>query len=183
VLPLVNSVCGKSGCHGTTQPREFQLIYSSAGQSYNAIGSLFSSNSRLARALNEMGEQEIQGYVPPSAEQLAILQKWISQGRRNNSCNGCDTTQFAYAANVAPLFKYYCTGCHPAPGSQSTPNLSSYVAIKAELQNNPGRLLGSVQWTPPYNTATTKMPQGSNQLSACELEVIRKWIEAGAPNN
>lgn len=183
VLPVVNTLCGKSGCHGTTQRHEFQLIYSSKDQSYNAISSRFSSASRLAKALNEMAGQRVSGYTPPSADQLTTLQKWIAQGKNNNSCNGCDATQFTYAANVAPLFKYYCNGCHPGPGSQTTPNLSTYDAIKKELTSNPGRLLGSVQWTSPYNTSTARMPQGSNQLSACELEVIQKWIDAGAPNN
>ncbi len=183
VLPLVTSLCGKVGCHGTNQHHEFQLIYTSKSQSFSSISSRFSSSSRLAKALNEMAGQRVSGYTPPTSDQLAILQKWIAQGKKNNSCNGCDATQFAFAANVAPLFKFYCAGCHPAPGSQTTPNLSSLAAIQAELKNNPGRLLGSIQWTAPYNTSTTKMPQGSNQLSQCELDVIRKWVEAGAPNN
>ena len=98
VLPVVNTLCGKSGCHGTAQPREFQLIYASKDQSYNAISSRFSSTGRLAEALNDMGEQRISGYTPPSSDQLATLQKWIAQGKKNNSCDGCDTTQFAYGS-------------------------------------------------------------------------------------
>lgn len=183
VLPIVTSLCGKSGCHGTIQRHEFQLVYSTKSESYNAISSRFSTSSRLARALNEMAGQRVSGYSAPSSDQLAVLQKWIAQGKPNNSCNGCDATQFAFNANVAPLFKFYCAGCHPAPGSTSIPNLTTYAAIQTELKNNPGRLLASIQWTAPYNTSTTKMPQGSSQLSQCELDVIRKWVEAGAPNN
>ncbi len=183
VLPLVTALCGKSGCHGTINPHEFRLIYSSVQESHSSISNHFSSNTALVHALNEMAEQEVNGYQAPTSEQLAVLQKWISQGKQNNSCSGCDTTLYAFAANVAPLIKYYCSGCHPAPGSSSVPNLSTYAAITTELQNNPGRLIGSIEWTAPYNTSTTKMPQGGNQLSECERTVIRKWIEAGAPNN
>jgi hypothetical protein len=183
VLPTITSLCGKSGCHGTTQHREFQLIFASKEQSYNAIRNRFSSNNALARALNEMAGEHVNGYSPPSSDQLAVIQKWISQGRQNNSCNGCDTTKFAYTANIAPLFKYYCAGCHPSPGSATIPNLSSYAAIRSELTNYPGRLLASIQWKEPYNTTIARMPQGSSQLSPCELEVIRKWIEDGAPDN
>lgn len=181
VLPLVTSLCGKSGCHGTVNHHEFQLIFSAESQSYSAIKSRFSSVTKLNKALSEMAEQNEAGYVAPTSAQLTSLQTWIGQGLKNNSCTDCDTTQFTYAAAIAPILTTYCVSCHPAPGSSSIPNLSTLTAIQQELADHPGRLVASIEWTAPYNTATTKMPQGGSQLPSCYIKKIKKWIAAGTP--
>jgi hypothetical protein len=183
VLPLVTSLCGKSGCHGPTNHHEFQLVFSSAEQSYSAIKNRFSTAARLASAVNEMSGENVAGYVAPTSAQLNVIQKCIAQGLKNNSCVACDTTQFTYALAIAPLINSYCVGCHPAPGSSSIPNLSTVTAVQAELANNPGRLMGSIEWTGPYNTSTSRMPQGGAQLPACRITQVKKWINAGALNN
>lgn len=183
VLPLVTSLCGKSGCHGPVNHHEFQLVYESASQSYSSIKNRFSTSSRLTAAVNEMAGEHVTGYVTPTNAQLNVIQKWIAQGLKNNSCVACDTTQFTYALAVAPVINSYCVGCHPAPGSAAIPNLSTLAAIQTELANNPGRLVGSIEWTGPYNTATTRMPQGGAQLPSCRITQIKKWVNAGALNN
>jgi hypothetical protein len=188
ILPLVTSLCGKSGCHGTVNPKEFQMIYTTTSQSYSGIKNRFvttgsTSTSKLTNAINEMAGKGVSGYVAPTTEQLNTLKKWISQGAKSNSCTGCDTTKYTYAAIVSPIITTYCVGCHPAPGSSSTPNLTTLTAIQAEVNNNPGRLLGSIQHTAPYNTSTTAMPQGSAKLPDCYIRQINKWIDAGMPNN
>ena len=188
ILPLVTTLCGKSGCHGTVSHKEFQLIYTSTTQSYSAIKSRFvntgsTSSSKLTNAINEMAGKGVSGYVAPTTDQLNTLKSWIAQGAKNNSCTGCDTTKFTYAAIVNPIMYTYCVGCHPAPGSNSIPNLSTLAAIQSEVNSNPGRLMGSIQHVAPYNTTTKAMPQGSAKLPDCYIKQIGKWIDAGMPNN
>jgi hypothetical protein len=188
VLPLVTSLCGKSGCHGTLNHKEFQMIYASIAQSYSAIKSRFvtsgsTSSSRLTSAINEMGGKNVSGYVAPTTAQINTLKNWISQGAKSNSCVGCDTTKFTYSAIINPILTTYCVGCHPSPGSTSTPNLSTLSAVQAEVNNFPGRLMGSIRHTAPYNTSSLSMPQGGAKLPDCYIKQIDNWIIAGMPNN
>ncbi len=180
ILPLINSVCGKSGCHGTSNRNAFSLA------SYSYIQSRLGTSNKLNKALQEMANKLTDNpslnYNPPAADQLALLQKWIAQGAKNNSCNGCDTTQFTYSAIVSPIINTYCKGCHNGPSGSLGVDLSSITAIQSEIANNPGRLLGSIQWTAPY-TGAKQMPAGGSQLPACYITQIKKWIAAGAPNN
>ena len=180
ILPLINSDCGKSGCHGTSNRNAFGMT------TYSSIVSRLGTLSQLNNALQDMAETKAErpslDYAPPSSDQMAQLQKWISQGARNNSCNSCDTTKFTYAAIIAPIINTYCKGCHTGSTASAGVDLSSYAATQAEITANPGRLVGSIQWTAPY-TGTKQMPQGSGQLPSCYIIQIKKWIASGTPNN
>ncbi len=188
ILPLVTTLCGKSGCHGTVSPNEFQLIFATTAQSYSGIKNRFvtngsTSSTKLTNAINKMQGQNVSGYVAPTSDQLNTLKKWISQGAKSNSCTACDTTKFTYAAIVSPMITTYCVGCHPSPGSSSIPNLTTLAAIQAEVNNYSGRLIGSIKHTAPYNTSAQAMPQGGAKLPDCYIKQIEKWVNAGMPNN
>jgi hypothetical protein len=189
ILPLVTTLCGKSGCHGTANRKEFQLVFNDASSSYNAIRSRFVSTSnptsfaRLTSTLNEMAGKNEPGFVAPTSLQLTTLQTWIAQGSKNNNCAGCDTTKFEYNANIKVILSTFCVSCHPSPGSSKIPNLTTATAIQSEVTNFPGRFLGAIMHVAPYNTEVTKMPQGRAKLPDCYIKQIKKWVEAGAPNN
>lgn len=82
ILPLINSTCGKSGCHGTVNRGAFAMT------NYSQIVSRIGSTNKLNEALNEMQEKKQENpsldYVPPTANQVALLNSWIGQGARNN---------------------------------------------------------------------------------------------------
>lgn len=180
ILPIVNSTCGKSGCHGSVSRGAFSLT------TYSQVVKELGTLSRLDHALKEMAEQKKErpslDYTPPTSQQLDLLKAWIGQGAKNNSCNGCDTTQYTFAAVIAPLLNAYCVGCHSGNSPGGSVNLSTYSAIKAELDANPNRLVGSINWTSPY-TGARQMPQGSAKLPDCYITQIEKWVSSGAPNN
>ncbi|MBS1505125.1 MAG: hypothetical protein JSS79_00655 [Bacteroidetes bacterium] len=176
ILPLINSVCGKSGCHGTTNRNAFSMT------TYSSIVRRLGTINSLNNSLKEMASKRNSNYVAPTSDQVAQLQKWINQGAKNNTCNGCDTTKFTYAAVIAPIISTYCKGCHSGTSASAGVDLSSITTIQAELTSNPGRLLGSIQWVSPY-TGTKEMPQGGSKLPDCYITQIKKWIAAGAPNN
>ncbi len=180
ILPLINSTCGKSGCHGSVNRGAFSLT------SYSRIVSQLGTVNRLNNALQDMAEKKRDrpslDYTPPTADQMALLKTWINQGAKNNTCNGCDTTQFTFVANVQPVLNTYCLGCHNGTSASAGVDLSSHTAITTELTTYPGRLLGSIKWTAPY-TGSKQMPQGGSKLPDCYITQIKKWIDAGAPNN
>lgn len=181
ILPLINSLCGKSGCHGTSNRNAFQLT------TWDNIVPYLGTRGRISESLNGMADQLNENptlnYTPPTSDQLATLQKWADQGGLNNYCNSCDSTQFAFAANVSPIISTYCAGCHSGSSPSAGIDLGSYTAIVAEVNGHPGRLLGSIQWTTGYS-GTKQMPQGpTGKLPKCYIAQIRQWIDANMPNN
>lgn len=83
----------------------------------------------------------------------------------------------SYGQHVLPILQAKCYGCHSgvAPGGNIA--MGTWAADNAIAVN--GKLYGSVSWAAGYQP----MPLGASKLSACNLEVIKKWVESGAPNN
>jgi hypothetical protein len=108
-----------------------------------------------------------------------LLKKWIEEGAKNTiGCASCDTSKFTYSAGVKPILDKNCVGCHQtATPSNRNVKLSDYDGVKATVTS--GKLLPSINQTGPF-----PMPQPpSTKLNSCNLTVITKWVNAGAPNN
>jgi mono/diheme cytochrome c family protein len=89
----------------------------------------------------------------------------------------CDTTSVTYSTSVLPLLSSNCITCHGGNTPSAAIRLDTYAGVKQQVDN--GRLWGAVSHSPNYSP----MPKNSNKLSTCNLEKIRIWIAAGAPNN
>ena len=89
----------------------------------------------------------------------------------------CDTTAVKYSTSVLPILSSNCISCHGGSTPSAGISLDSYTGVKVQVDN--GRLLGAVSHNPSYSA----MPKNSNKLSNCNLDKIRIWIAAGAPNN
>lgn len=85
--------------------------------------------------------------------------------------NACDTVTFT--KHIAPIFTSKCTGCHQAGGT--SPDLTNYTLIKTQVDG--GRIKARV-----IDQTPTVMPQGG-ALPQNELDLIKCWLDAGAPNN
>lgn len=116
-------------------------------------------------------------HSPLSQSQKDLVYQWILQGARNNACNSCDSSQFTYTLAIRPLISNYCQGCHSPAQAGGGYDLSAYAGVKARVQD--GKLWGSVSHASGY----APMPKGGNKLSDCQLTILKKWIDAGAPNN
>jgi hypothetical protein len=188
VLPLVTTLCGKAGCHIEGDYSNFYIIYNGGTQSenllnsYNAIKDRFSSTTSLENNINTMNNQNVWGFVPPDDTQLQELKTWINQGSKLNSCANCDENKFAYTENIKPILSTYCVSCHNSTSAMASVNLSTYEDVVNELTLNPGRLVGSIEWTDPY-TGDKAMPYGSGKLPDCYINQIKNWINAGALND
>jgi mono/diheme cytochrome c family protein len=107
-----------------------------------------------------------------------LIQKWINQGARNNSCqNRCNSTVFTYSGAVRPTLESKCTGCHSGTAPSGGVNLSDYSNTRTWALN--GRLYGSIA----HQSGFSPMPKNSAKLSDCEIQQVQQWIQAGAQNN
>src|SRR5579859_1329469 len=180
VLPLLTSGCAQSGCHNGSSGGD-------AGDytlnTYAGIMALVTpgnaAGSRLI-SITSSGRMPPRGYAALTADQIAMLTKWINQGAPDNSCtpSTCDTSQVAYASTIVPILQTNCTGCHSgsAAGGGGI-DLTQYANVLTQVSS--GKLWGDIKHLAGYNA----MPLGGGSLSSCDLSKINTWIRAGAPNN
>jgi hypothetical protein len=94
-----------------------------------------------------------------------------------NPGNICDTTNITYRFSVNPILTINCTGCHSGPNAPNGVRLETYEGVKIQASN--GFLLSVITHSAGY----PPMPKNGGKLSDCNIEKIRKWIDAGAPDN
>ncbi|SMC00552.1 hypothetical protein SAMN00120144_1306 [Hymenobacter roseosalivarius DSM 11622] len=92
----------------------------------------------------------------------------------------CATGSATYLSAVEPIIQFNCSACH-GNGSYRTLGgnipLEGYTNLRAVAAN--GLLLKSVLHQP----GASPMPKNAPQLSACNLDVLQRWVAAGMPDN
>ena len=89
---------------------------------------------------------------------------------------GCgDTTNVTYSQSIAPIMVANCNICHSAGNPSGGVVTSNYDGLSIVAQN--GHLWADVNWE------GDPMPKGGDKLSVCDLAKIKKWVDAGSPNN
>jgi hypothetical protein len=89
--------------------------------------------------------------------------------------SNCDTaTSVSYANQIVPILNSACLGCHNGGAGH---DMTSHSGVRADALS--GKLYGSVV----QNGTALDMPQGGSKLSDCDIAKIKKWADAGAPNN
>jgi len=178
ILPLLNSSCALTGCHNAiTKEGDVQLTDYTSIKKEVVPG--WASKSKLYEVIIETGKDR----MPPSpmpaftADQIAKVKKWIDQGAKNNACDRCDTVNFKYSTAIKPLMESKCQGCHNASNPGGGIDLSTYAGANAVALN--GKLYNSVNWVSGFSP----MPKGAIKMPACEINQIKKWIDAGSLNN
>ena len=184
ILPIYQSYCAKSGCHNESSHREGYTLTSYETIISKGINAGNAFSSSLYTVLNASGESRMPPPGSPSLtnEQIVLIRKWINQGAANttNCAAVCDSMSFAYNADVKPIMDQYCTGCHGGTSPQGGFVLDTYAAVKEFVDGDPFTFMGTINQEPGY-IAMPKPPAG--KLSDCNIAKIRKWIEAGAPEN
>jgi hypothetical protein len=185
IMPILRSNCTMSGCHGNGTAQEgvdltnYQSIINTADvRAGNPDG------SDLYKVLLEEDEEKRMPQPPSdplSADQIAMIRKWIDQGAKNNKCSSCDTSQVTYSNTLAPMFAKNCTGCHNDNLTNGNVKLNTYEQVKIVADN--GKLVGTITHAPGYTPMPESYPPGSVKLPDCTINQIKIWIAAGAPNN
>lgn len=182
VLPIFISNCALSGCHdAATRQKGVQLTDYNSIMTTGGVRAGRPGDSDIWEKITETDPTEI---MPPrprnplTQEQKNIINKWIMQGAKNNSCqpSSCDTTNVTYSVTIKNIVTNKCQGCHSGTAASGGIDLSTYAGVKAKVTD--GRLWGAVNHMPGFSP----MPKGGTKLSDCELTQIKKWIDAGAIN-
>jgi mono/diheme cytochrome c family protein len=207
ILPLFQQYCATASCHSanSTDPLAKRYILDSYAHLFlkdgqptnNNIRAGYPNNSDLYKVMTaESLTSNKRMPRPPfssSNPDLTVAQKnlisqWILEGATNTTCTPsapCDTTQFTYTNTIKPILTAHCIGCHSPGAGSILPggyNFNLYAdAHRAAITNYPpGLLYAVVAHLPGFNP----MPQGAGApLSTCEITQIKKWVNAGGPNN
>jgi hypothetical protein len=171
ILPILASNCGMSGCHNEQSHREGVVVtdYVSLMNS-DIIDRGHGSRSELYGVITDSGEDIMppSNMTPLTGDQINSIKKWIDQGAINNQCMECDTSVYTFSEAVLPLVQAYCKGCHNVGSADG--EYFDYNSITADT---------ALVWS---NISDGSMPKLTT-LSDCQKEVIKKWLDAGAPNN
>ncbi len=95
----------------------------------------------------------------------------------------CDTTvTMSYATHIAPIMSASCgsknNSCHNASSAGGGFILADYAGVKNCVES--GLFISSIIW----DGNAAQMPKNSSaQIDACSIAKIRKWVDAGSPNN
>ena len=98
--------------------------------------------------------------------------------------NTCDTTTITYSHDIQPIIVANCYNpsagnCHNASGSSGFNYQTSIIPLQTNAHD--GSLLTDINWNP--TRGHNKMPLNGNQLSACDINKITRWVNLGAQNN
>jgi ribosomal protein S16 len=183
VLPIFISNCAMSGCHDPASHQDGVVLstYSNIIQT----GHITPGNPGNSKVYRMITDPDNNDRMPPpprprlSQLQIDVIRKWIQQGAKDNSCveAGCDTTNVTYSGAIRNIISNKCQGCHSGSAAGGGYDYTTYAGVKARA--NDGKLWGAVNQMPGYSP----MPKNGARLSDCELAQIKKWIDAGAPNN
>ncbi|WP_303311457.1 hypothetical protein [Hymenobacter sp. BT730] len=90
----------------------------------------------------------------------------------------CDTPALVtYSQNIQPLLARNCLSCHSAALRTGNVNLEDYTELHQRAST--GQLMGVVTHAPGF----AQMPKDGAKLSACDIALLQKWVDAGAPQN
>lgn len=91
------------------------------------------------------------------------------------NCTSLATSTFS--GNVLPLLNNRCNNCHGGSNPSAGIALNTYSNVMKSV--NDGSLMGSINFSSGYSA----MPKNSGKMSACDIQKIQTWIDAGALNN
>jgi hypothetical protein len=181
IMPILNSNCAKSGCHDAATSTDGVNLSTYEG-ARQQVSPGRPGDSKIIEMINE--DDEDKRMPPPpntplSADQKNLLIKWIQQGADNAVCGqdagGCNPVNVSFANDIQPVINTNCIGCH-GTGNSTGVTLSTHAGVQEASQNN--RLYNAVA----QNGLETPMPPNT-KLSACDIQKIKVWVDAGAPNN
>ena len=177
ILPIFQSSCAKGGCHDAATHEEGYVFDNYANITRKGIKPGKPNDSEVLEVIEE-GEMPPEGNTPLTADQIALIRQWISEGAKNTTnCSDCDADVYTYSGAIQGIMQTNCVGCHSTILPNGSVDLSTYSGVEAVAID--GRLLGTVTHSIGYSA----MPQGGKKLSDCNISQIERWVADGAPDN
>lgn len=184
IMPILQNNCNFSGCHLGPAP--------AAGHDFTTYEKVMEAvvpgdykNSHLYQVLVKEGDKRMpKGKEALDISQINLIKIWIANGANEKICTPppppCDTNQFTYAAIIKPIIQTNCYECHSTANNHNVShvNLEIYDSLKKYAVDY-NRVYGNVAHLAGYNN----MPKDRNKLDTCQIIQIKKWVQAGGPNN
>ena len=181
VLPIFQSYCAKAGCHDAITHEEDLVLDSYDNIMKKEIKPGNANESKLYKVMIITDPNDMMpppGNLQLKQEQKDIIKKWIDEGAKNTACNTvCDANLFTYSGFVEKVLQRSCNGCHSGTSASGNLNFTIFNTVQTVALN--GRLYGAITHDPLYKA----MPNTNQKLLDCEITQIKKWIDAGAPQN
>ncbi|MBN1337823.1 MAG: hypothetical protein JXA03_00790 [Bacteroidales bacterium] len=166
VVPILNAYC--ISCHSGSQP--------SGGLDFNDYSDLafVAKNGSLIGSMKHLS-----GFSPMPKDgnklsecEIALVEKWINDTVFNViiDTTECDSSAVTYPGTVFPILQANCISCHSGPAPEAGMDFNDYEQVATIAQT--GALMGSIM----HLTGYSPMPDNAPKLSACEIALIRKWI-------
>ncbi|MES2515346.1 MAG: hypothetical protein V4580_14430 [Bacteroidota bacterium] len=93
-----------------------------------------------------------------------------------NNSQICDTSAvISYSEDISRIINVNCISCH---GSGESVKLNNHTNVQANALSTSASIYSAVS----HDGTALPMPP-SRSLSDCDIEKIKKWTSAGAPNN
>jgi hypothetical protein len=92
---------------------------------------------------------------------------------------GCDTSNVRYSVEVKTIFDSKCISCHSGVNPSGGISFNTYQDVKTYLDASSTRLISSIV----RDGNASEMPQGQPKLADCDIGKIKKWVNAGYPEN
>lgn len=187
ILPILSGSCAIPQCHdaqsaqgkvildnydNTVNTADIEPFNLSAGDLYDLI------------SYADFDPGDPNSVMPPlpstqlTADEIALIRKWIMQGAQNLTCDDCDTASISFQASVLPIFSTGCQkNCHNPTNLAGGISLTTHAEIAQEVKF--GEVLARINHDPGFKP----MPPGGTKLDQCSLDKITAWIDAGYPNN
>ena len=183
ILPLMVSRCGNSGCHNSTD-RADDIDLTTYEGILKEVKPGDPGDSEIIESMYETGEDIM---PPPPAEpmkneQIKLIEDWISDGAKNTtdcvSTGPCNpTSPVSFKDDLLPIIDNYCYGCHNTADPQGGYSYSTHNETMKSV--NDGTLMGSIRFESGYEA----MPEKSNKMPSCNIDLIQLWIDEGAMDN
>ena len=91
--------------------------------------------------------------------------------------NTCNLEAVTFSSTISPILNRNCVSCHTGPTGNAGVDLSTHAGAAKVAAN--GKLIGVIT----HASGFPPMPQDASKLPECNINQIRQWVEAGAPNN
>jgi mono/diheme cytochrome c family protein len=92
----------------------------------------------------------------------------------------------SYRNDVQPIFKRHCLGCHSSTKAKGKLNLETVAAMRKGGRTGPLFVAGKPDDSLLIEVVSgpePSMPQKQPPLSMDKIDMLRKWIQAGAPDD
>jgi uncharacterized membrane protein len=89
----------------------------------------------------------------------------------------CEVDTASYTIHINPIIQNKCMPCHNANRADGGIILENYTEISNYTATD--YLLQTIR----HESGVAAMPKDAAKLHSCEIQVIERWIQQGAPNN